>query len=65
MSLIGRIHELAVRHGSLRAAARVMKIDPGYLSRLSSGEKKEPSQSVLRRLGLRRVVTYVRTKDRP
>lgn len=53
-----RIQELAKQHGSLRAAARVLKIDAGYLSRLQDGLKTEPSNDVLRKLGLKRVVTY-------
>lgn len=53
------IGQLIHRHGSLRAAARVMEISPAYLSRLFSGEKKDPSDAILRKLGLRRVITYV------
>ncbi len=66
MGLVGlsrrRIQELAKRHGSLRAAARVLQIDAGYLSRLQNGGKGNPSEDVLRKLDLRRVVTvtYVR-----
>ncbi len=61
-----RIQELAKQHGSLRAAARVLEIDNGYLSRLQDGGKTEPSDDILRKLDLRRVVTYVRrTKIRP
>lgn len=55
-----RIEALTKKHGSLRAVSRVLKIDNGYLSRLASGEKDDPSDSVLRKLGLRRVVKYVR-----
>lgn len=55
-----RITELVEQHGSLRAAAVALGCDPGYLSRLSHGEKTEPSDDLLRRLGLRRVVTYER-----
>lgn len=54
-----QIGQLIHRHGSLRAAARVLGISPAYLSRLFSGEKKDPSDTMLRKLGLRRVVTYV------
>lgn len=55
-----RIAELIEHHGSLRAAARVVMLDPGYLSRLQSGEKDDPGDTLLRRLKLRRVVTYER-----
>jgi hypothetical protein len=51
-----RVDELAKRHGSLRAAARVLKLTPAYLSRLRSGEKINPSDKVLKKLGLRRSV---------
>lgn len=45
-------------HGSLRAAAKALGIDPGYLSRLASGEKVNPSDKVLSALGLERVTIY-------
>lgn len=55
-----RILELTLRHGSLRAAARAIDIDPAYLLRLRRGEKTAPSPIVLRKLGLRRVTKYER-----
>lgn len=60
MTLPERIAELVEQHGSLRAAARVLEVDPGYLSRLQSGEKDDPGDTLLRRMGLRRVVSYER-----
>lgn len=57
--LRARIHELAKKHGSLRAAARVLEIDHAYLSRLQDGSKLEPSDEILRKLRLKRVVTYI------
>lgn len=62
MTLAERIDELIERHGSLRAVARVTEIDAGYLSRLRSGEKASPQKDKLRRLGLRRVVSYERIR---
>lgn len=62
MTLQERIDELVQQHGSLRAAARVTEIDAGYLSRLRAGEKVNPEKDKLRRLGLRRVVSYERIK---
>lgn len=59
-TLSKRITELVDQHGSLRAAAAVLGCDPGYLSRLSHGEKTEPRDALVRRMGLRRVVTYER-----
>ena len=61
MPMQKRVAELIEQHGSLRAAARVIQIDAGYLSRLANGEKGEPSDLFLRRMGLRKVVTYVQT----
>ena len=58
MTLHDRIEHLVQQHGSLRAVARVTEIDPGYLSRLRSGEKVNPEKDKLHRLGLRRVVSY-------
>ena len=62
MTLQDRIDELVAQHGSLRAVARVTEIDAGYLSRLRTGEKVNPEKDKLRRLGLRRVVSYERIK---
>lgn len=50
-----RVKELEAQHGGLNAAARVLKMDAGYLSRLASGEKDAPSDKLLRKMGLRRV----------
>ena len=52
------VDALVARHGSLRKAARIVQINYAYLSRLRSEEKTEPTDAVLRRLGLRRIVTY-------
>lgn len=61
MTLAERISELVEQHGSIRAAARVLQMDHAYLYRLASGEKTEPSDDVLRKLGLRKAVTYERS----
>lgn len=55
-----RLDALVVLFGSLRAVAGVTGLDVGYLSRLRNGHKVEPSAETLKRLGLRRVVTYER-----
>jgi hypothetical protein len=55
-----RIAELIDQHGSLRAAARVLECDAGYLSRLWRGEKNDPGETLLRRMGLRQIITYER-----
>lgn len=58
-----RILELEKQHGSLRAAARALGCDAGYLSRLRDGEKDNPSAILLKRMGLKRVVAYERIKS--
>jgi hypothetical protein len=58
MTLQERIDQLVTQHGSLRAVARMTQIDAGYLSRLRAGKKVSPEKNKLRRLGLRRVVSY-------
>jgi hypothetical protein len=57
-----RITDLCQQNGGLRAAATALSIDFGYLSRLANGKKTNPSDEVLAKLGLRRVVTYERTR---
>lgn len=59
-TLQARIAALSELHGSLRNAARALDCDVGYLSRLARGEKLEPSDEVLARMDLKRVVTYER-----
>jgi len=52
------IDHLIATHGTLRAVARMAKVDPGYLSRLRYGERQNPSEEVLKALGLTRIVSY-------
>lgn len=57
------LRELERHHGGMRAAAEAHGIDPGYWSRMSHGEKSNPSPDMLERLGLREVATlYARSK---
>lgn len=64
MSLLrARIQELAKQHGGLRKAARALELDAPYLSRLQGGSKTEPEEDVLKKLDLRRVVTYIRRSN--
>lgn len=42
------------REYSIRELARLVEIDPGYISRLESGEKEFPSEDVIR--GLRKAL---------
>lgn len=53
-NLQSRIKELERLHGSLRAAARATEVDVGYLKRLRDGEKTNPSDAILAKLGLTR-----------
>ena len=53
-----RIQELERVYGSLRSAAAALQIDPAYLLRLREGRKTNPSDAVLDKLGLKKVVTY-------
>lgn len=53
-----RIAERIEQHGGLNAAALVLGVNKGYLSRLASGEKDSPGDKLLRKLKLRRVVVY-------
>lgn len=62
VTLPARIKELITQHGSLRAASRVLMIDAGYLSRLASGEKSNPNNLILSRMGLHCTITYERVK---
>jgi hypothetical protein len=61
VTLRQRIDELITQHGTLRATARVLMTDCAYLHRLRSGEKTEPGDPLLRRMGLREVRGYERT----
>jgi hypothetical protein len=64
MDIKRRIDELVDRHGSLRAVGLVLGIDHAYLYRLSTGDKVNPSERVLKKLKLKKIVTvtYERTK---
>jgi hypothetical protein len=57
-SIENAVQRLADKHGSLRAAARVLGVTPAYLCRLRQGAKIGPSDAFLRKLGLVREVTY-------
>lgn len=57
-SLKERIDYLVLRFGSLRMTAIATNLDVGYLSRLRSGDKFDPSEETLRKLGLVKQITY-------
>jgi hypothetical protein len=52
--------KLVKRHKGLREAAKVACIDAAYLCRLRSGKKANPSDAILRKLGIERRVSYRR-----
>lgn len=54
-----RIGEMIRSLGSQAAVARALQVSHGHLSRLLSGDR-DPSDEVLRRMGLKRRVTYGR-----
>lgn len=54
-----RINDLCITHGSLRKAAIALDVDFGYLSELRSGNKTNPSEMVLEKLGLKKEMHYV------
>lgn len=56
--LQSRVWMLVDRHGSLRAAGKVLDIDPAYLKKLMDGSETNPSDAVLKKLHLERIVTY-------
>lgn len=58
MTIPRRCAELVKLHGGLRKAAAACDIDFSYFSRLRSGEKDNPADGTLRKLGLVRVITY-------
>lgn len=59
------IDGLAAKHGSIRAAARVLDIDHTHLWRIRKGEKV-PSQFMARKLGVRKniSITYELIKEK-
>ena len=58
MNLARHIESLIEKHGGLRAAARALRVDPSYLSRIKDGAK--PSRGALQKLGVQQVVVYRR-----
>ena len=57
-----RIIELIDEYGSLRKVGKALDIDYAYLFRLKYGEKVNPSEKVLKKLKLKKVIKYERIK---
>lgn len=55
------IATLVKHYGSYRAVQAAIGVNYAYLWRLRKGEKTEPSEDVLKKLGLVKQVTYSRT----
>lgn len=62
MTLQERVLHLITQHGGVRAAARALNMDAGYLTRMAQGRRTRPSERTLRALGLRLVKTYELTE---
>jgi hypothetical protein len=60
ITIAERVCELIEQHGSLRAAARAINLDPGYMARLRMGTKKAPSNKTLQKLSLLKEIKYFR-----
>lgn len=58
MDIKTAVKAIVTKHGGVRPAARAIGINYAYLSRLQTGEKANPTPAVLRKLGLRKVVSY-------
>jgi transcriptional regulator with XRE-family HTH domain len=52
MDLQQAIRRIVTQHGGVRKAARALEVDPGYLSELLNGNKDNPSDDTLDKLGL-------------
>ena len=55
-----RIEELVEQYGSIKEVANHLGVGAAYLHRLANGSKTSPSEDVIKKLGLRRIVSYVR-----
>ena len=55
------IADLIKKHyGSMRSMSRWTGVDVAYISRLKSGEKDNPSDEMLDKLGIEKITTYKR-----
>lgn len=58
ITLQSRIVDLSEKYGSRRKLGNAIGVDHAYLKRLEDGEKENPSDEVLDKLGLRKQVFY-------
>ena len=54
--LAAAIEDRARKLGGVPALARALKVSPGYLYRLKLGYLRNPSDDLLKKLGLRKVI---------
>lgn len=64
-TLADLVISVAREAGGIRALSRAIGLCPGYLCRMSKGEKINPSEETLEALGLARSVSYSRKESRP
>lgn len=62
ITLAERIDQFVWRHGSIRKAAKILEVDYSHLWRVKQG-KKNPSDALLFRLGLKKHVHYTVFRD--
>lgn len=60
MTLEEAVAGVVEKHGGIRATERALGIDKSFLSRLLRGQKTNPSEETLTKLGLRAVPRYER-----
>lgn len=58
MNLGAAVKKVAKEAGGIRALARATGLSAPYVCRLANGEKCDPSDDVLGRLGLARTIDY-------
>lgn len=64
LTLEEAVSKVVTEHGGIRATERAIGIDKSFLSRLMRGEKTNPSDETLEKLGLRAVPRYERIKEK-
>ncbi len=60
MSVSERVSEVIAQYGGVRPAARALDIDAAYLTRLRDGYKNHPSAAILKKLKMKKCVSYVK-----
>jgi hypothetical protein len=60
--LRARVEAIVKHYGGVRPAGRALRINYAYLSRLRTGEKSNPTAATLRKLGLRKLISYAPLK---